>query len=296
MRIIEIAQGSEEWLALRRSKITATDCAAILGKSKYKSPYMVWLDKMGKSKQVDNEAMERGRRLEPEAREYFSKKLGMKFEPAVVISDENPWQMASLDGWNEENGVILEIKCPGEPAFREAQAGKIPEEYVLQCLHQLAVCDKAVQNRLCFYFEGIYGIETVEMAIGRDETEIVDLTAKERAFYQNHVLQFVEPPLGELDYQQREDEEWSYLCGQWRTIKKQMAEDELEEKALRDELISLAASQNCRGAGVQLTKYVRQGNVEYSRVPELKGIDLTPYRKPSIEAWRLSEIENKENS
>ena len=98
MQIIQVAQGSGEWLTLRRSKITATDCAAILGKSKYKSPHMVWLDKRGKSKPFDNEAMKRGRDLEPEARDYFNKKLGLNCTPVVALSDENPWQMASLEG------------------------------------------------------------------------------------------------------------------------------------------------------------------------------------------------------
>jgi putative phage-type endonuclease len=290
MRIIQVNQGSPGWLALRRSKITATDCAAILGKSKYKSPHMVWLDKMGKSKPFDNDAMKRGRDLEPEAREYFNQKLNLICVPVVALSDEYPWQMASLDGWDPDKKAIMEIKCPGESVFRDAQAGKFQEEYVLQCLHQLAVCPEALCNYLCYYFKGPYGIESVEAAIHRDEVEIVDLIAKEMAFYQTCVLRYVEPPLGPLDYQARDDLDWSMLCMEWQKVKQLKDQFEVEEELLRARLIEMAGDQSCRGAGVQLTKYSRQGNVEYSKIPELKGVDLSPYRKPTTDAWRLTEL------
>lgn len=198
MKIIQVEQGSEEWLALRRSKITATDCAAILGKSKYKSRHMVWLDKMGKSKTFENEAMKRGKELEPEARAFFNRKFGYNCEPLVALSDENPWQMASFDGWDPDKKVLIEIKCPGEAAFRDAQAGKFQEEYILQCLHQLAVCPDALCNTLFYYFKGSQGVESVETTIDRDEVEIMGLTAEEAVFYRSYVLQFVEPPSGRV--------------------------------------------------------------------------------------------------
>ena len=294
MKIVTIEQGSTDWLALRRSKITATDCAAILGKSKYKSPHMVWMDKMGKSKTFDNEAMQRGRQLEPEARAYFNQKLGFNCQPIVALSDENPWQMASLDGWDAEKKVILEIKCPGESVFRDAQAGIFQEEYVLQCLHQLAVCDEARASWLCYYFKGSGIVESVEVGIASLGDEITQLIEKEAVFYKSYVLQFIEPPLGSLDYRARNDEEWEYLCQRWKEVKLKLEVWEKEEKSVREELIALAENQSCRGAGVQLTKYSRQGNVEYAKIPELKGVDLSAYRKPAIDAWRLTELENGE--
>lgn len=295
MKIIDCIQGSAEWLALRRSKITATDCAAILGKSKYKSPHMVWLDKMGKSKAFDNEAMKRGRELEPEARAYYNQKLGRNYQPAVVLSDENPWQMASLDGWDEEHKEVLEIKCPGESVFREAQAGNFSQDYVWQCLHQLSIDPTIRQVNLGFYYKAQDRVETTEACFGRDDNELKDLVAKEWAFYKDYVLRFVEPPLGSLDYQQRDDEEWERLCQQWKIIKQDLKDLEDDEKMIREQLISLAGDQSCRGAGIQLTKYTRQGNVEYAKIPELKGVDLSPYRKPTIDAWRLTELDKDPN-
>ncbi len=290
MKIVDVQQGSEEWLALRRSKITATDCAAIMGRSKYKSPHMVWLDKMGKSKVFENDAMKRGKELEPEARAYFNHRFELFCEPVVAISDKHPWQMASLDGWDPEKKVIIEIKCPGEAVFREAQEGKFQEDYILQCLHQLAVCSEALRNCLCYYFKGPNGLESVELTIDRDERAIIEIWGKEEAFYRSCMLGFVEPPLGPLDFLEQDGDAWKHYSDQWREIKRQMEALEVDEKYVRNQLIDLADDQSCRGAGIQLTKYTRMGSVDYNKVPELQGVDLSAYRKASIDAWRLSEV------
>lgn len=73
-----------------------------------------------------------------------------------------------------------------------------------------------------------------------------------------------------------------------------LASCEEEERRLREQLIAAAGDESCRGAGVQLTKYSRQGNVDYSKIPELWGLNLSDYRKPPIDAWRLTELEKEE--
>jgi len=190
--------------------------------------------------------------------------------------------------------MLLEIKCPGESVFRDAQAGQFSADYIWQCLHQLAVCPEAIGNCLYFYFEGSNGPESTELVVDRHESDIVALTASESVFYHDYVLQFVEPPLGPLDYQEQNGNDWRYYSNQWREIKKQIEALEVEEKYVRNQLIDLADDQSCRGAGIQLTKYTRQGNVEYAKIPELRGVDLSAYRKPPIDAWRLSEIESSQ--
>jgi putative phage-type endonuclease len=195
MKIIEVEQGSESWLALRRSKITATDCAAIMGKSRYKSPHMVWLDKMGQIDRVDSAAMKRGRELEPEALAFFNQKYGCNCKPTVALSDKYPWQMASFDGWDSEKKILVEIKCPGEAVFRDAQAGWLQDEYGWQCLHQLAVNDETDRNLLFYYLPGLGSPETVEVGFDRDEAKIIDLTRAEGDFYHNFIRTFIEPQL-----------------------------------------------------------------------------------------------------
>lgn len=291
MKILNsVQQGTEEWIELRRNKITATDCAAILEKSRYKSPRMVWMDKMGRLEVYENEAMKKGKELESEARIFFNEKFKCDFRPIIAVSDDRPWQMASLDGYDFERNWILEIKCPGEKVFREVQSGDEPSEYILQCLHQLSVAEEASQALLCFYFKGDLAIETFEIGILRDLDAIDDLNEKEWHFYRNHVIPFKEPPMTRMDYQEREDAGWERTCSLWKEAKTRLKEAEEAESSLREEIILMSGGHSSRGAGVQLTNYLRQGSVDYAKIPMLKGVDLDPYRKPPIESWRITEI------
>lgn len=43
----------EEWLAHRRNGIGGSDAAAVVGMSEYTSPYMLWCDKTGRSKETE---------------------------------------------------------------------------------------------------------------------------------------------------------------------------------------------------------------------------------------------------
>ena len=55
----------EEWLAHRRNGIGGSDAAAVVGMSEYTSPYMLWCDKTGRSKETEEtEALRQGRDLE----------------------------------------------------------------------------------------------------------------------------------------------------------------------------------------------------------------------------------------
>jgi putative phage-type endonuclease len=190
MKILDIDQGSEAWKALRSSKIGASDCSGILGKSRYSSPRKVWKDKMGINPEQENEAINRGKELEPEARKFFSNKLMTYFQPLVVQSDDRDWQIASLDGWNGLE--VLEIKCPQEKAFEEALTGLVNEDYLWQVQHQLSVT--GAKTAILGFYRPENPRTHVMLRFGRDEAMIAELNATEEAFYREYMLEFREPP------------------------------------------------------------------------------------------------------
>jgi len=59
------------------------------------------------------------------------------------------------------------------------------------------------------------------------------------------------------------------------------------KEVIRKQLIALAADENCRGNGIRLQKTVTKGRVEYGDIPELKGVNLDPYRKEQTISWRV---------
>jgi len=62
-----------------------------------------------------------------------------------------------------------------------------------------------------------------------------------------------------------------------------------KEEELKAQLISLSMEKDSKGGGIKLRKMSRKGNVEVGLIPELWGIDLDTYRKPSTEYWQVSD-------
>lgn len=276
----ELNQGSPEWHALRKTKITATDAAIIMGASHWKTRIQLYHEKLSDdSPTPPNERMQRGIDLEPVARELFSLTHGIMIEPKVVIKD---WAMASLDGIDYLGKTIVEIKCPGEKDHSIALSGKVPDHYYPQLQHQMYVCD--VPEMYYFSFDGVDG---VTVKVPRDEEYIGKMITEEFKFYM--CLQEKKPPEPqEGDYLERNDEIWEQCASQWMSITSQIKDLEKEEEELRKQLIFLSGESNTKGGGISLCQVIRKGNVEYAKIPELKGVNLDQYRKGSISSWRLT--------
>ncbi len=56
----------------------------------------------------------------------------------------------------------------------------------------------------------------------------------------------------------------------------------------RETLVALARHPKETGAGVSVTRFWRQGNVSYAKVPELKGVGLDKYRGKAREEVRVT--------
>ncbi len=110
---IKVEQRSEEWLALRKQNIGASDIPILLGISQgNKNIHDLWMEKTGrKLPDPPNEAMLRGVRLEPDAKAVYIAETGVTLETAVLKAKDKPY-MASLDGWNKEKKRVVELKCP----------------------------------------------------------------------------------------------------------------------------------------------------------------------------------------
>ena len=55
-----------------------------------------------------------------------------------------------------------------------------------------------------------------------------------------------------------------------------------EEQLARKQLESMANAQRTYGGGLELLRSFRKGAVEYSSIPELRGVDLEPLSLPKI--------------
>lgn len=181
MQIIEVEQGTQDWLDLRRTKITATDVAVILGASPFKGAGRLWLEKRGEIEpDLPTEAMMWGNEHEGEARDALDLHLDFRrFEPFVCLADDG-WRMASLDGM--DNNELCEIKCPmyiDSKSHLLAEKGEVAEYYWMQIQHQLSVTGA---DR-CHYWSWHPETGGYHVVVERDETFMAEYIEPIRRFY-----------------------------------------------------------------------------------------------------------------
>lgn len=279
---INVDQGSDTWLSLRREKIGSSDASAIMGESKWKSPYQLWNEKLDPTfSQQENDAMRRGKMLEPIAREQFCKQLGIELIPKVFIRD---FQIASLDGISKNNDVVVEIKCPVNPDMQYSANGEIPPYYYAQVQHQMIVLDIKEIHYFSYHHN-----HSSAIIVRRDDDYCEKLLDKEKEFWQ-YLRNLESPPLCDKDYTEMNSIEWHEKSNEWKRISHQLKLFEELEQKTRKQLIEMANGRNCKGAGIKISLSTRKGNVDYATIPDLRNVDLEKYRKPKSVVWRLGEI------
>jgi putative phage-type endonuclease len=180
----ELMQGTDAWLAWRRGGIGASDAPAIMGVSPWMDVDTLWLDKTGRGGAVIwNSAMRRGQQLEPIARDLYIRTTGVRVEPICLEHGEHRWMRGSFDGLSADGLVVLEIKCPGASAHATALRGQVPDKYVPQLQHLLAVSGAPV----CHYWSYRAGAGTL-IEVTPDPHYIGRLIEREQVFWQ-HVVE-----------------------------------------------------------------------------------------------------------
>lgn len=285
MRLLDLDQNTVEWEKFRLEKIGSSDAPIILGVSPWKTPFQLWLEKRGDThKAASKPHMQRGHDLEEKARHAFEKAIGIVVFPRVVQSSTYDWMIASLDGIDIDQSILVEIKCPGKVDQALANKGKIPEKYYPQLQHQLAA--SGLDLGFYYSFDGEQGII---LEVKRDDAYIDQMLEKETAFFQS-IQSDTPPSLTDRDHMQREDSIWREKAEKWRYVQEKLKRFETEEKRLREELIELADSKSCEGGGIRMTLSMRKGAIDYRSIPLLQGMDLESYRKKSSIIWSIKAL------
>jgi putative phage-type endonuclease len=137
----------KQWLEARKQGIGASEAAAVIGLNPWKTNIQLWEEKTGEVEPEDisdKPVVKYGNDAEPLLRALFKldfPEYDVKYDEFRMFRNEKyPFVFATLDGWMEgdRNGV-LEIKTT--EIINPMQWGKwkdgIPDNYYIQCLHQL---------------------------------------------------------------------------------------------------------------------------------------------------------------
>lgn len=185
----------EQWLNWRKRGIGGSDASVVCGVNRYKSPVELFMEKTDQATPSDaGEAAYWGRQLESVVREEFTKRtgIGVVTVDKLLQSKEYPFMLANLDGvcrHQTKETCVFEAKTAS--AYKtEDWNDAIPEEYVLQVQHYMAVTGYPGA-----YIAVLIGGNTFKWNfVERDEELIANLIQWEREFWE-HVQSDIPPPL-----------------------------------------------------------------------------------------------------
>jgi putative phage-type endonuclease len=272
-------QRTESWEEWRSKGLGSSDAPIVMGASPWLTPYQLWEQKTKRAtSKVSNWAMERGNQLEPKARAHYQLLCEIDMPATLMEHPLHPNLRASLDGYAAQNGGrILEIKCPGKEDHAKALAGEIPEKYIWQLVHQLAVANAEIADY--FSFDGSRG---VIVPFKRDPKLEEKLIQRELAFWEL-VKTDTPPEYSDRDFKVLRGKNEKALFEKFKRLKLEADEKAEALEQIRKEIIEQIQDPRVICADVQLTRSERKGSVDYAKIPELKQVDLERYRKkPSL--------------
>lgn len=189
----------KDWLNWRQKGIGGSDVAGVLNMNpKWTNPFKVYISKVEVvGEESSSEAAEWGSRQEPLIRQKFREnhpELKVRQSHFMWQHPEKPWMLANVDGfiYDEQKGWgVLEIKTASEYLLKkwDDADGLVPEEYLLQAQHYLAV----LGLNWGWFAVLIGGNKYREFYFERDQELIDSLVTLEEDFWVNHVMAKVPP-------------------------------------------------------------------------------------------------------
>lgn len=205
-------QARDAFLAERAPKIGGSDVPAILGLSKYRDPFSVWLRiteaRAGRTppQTEDSDRLEMGRLLEPVIAGRAARKLGVTLrEVPTIVHPKYDWLAGHIDREIVEHDGDVELKSVewdplnlwSDPEKGEAQ--RIPEDYYVQVVTYLGLRLARKETRphhvaAQFGFQGLrmYRVDPDRLVVATWEKILERL----EDWWASHVLTGNPPPVG----------------------------------------------------------------------------------------------------
>src|ERR1035437_111361 len=286
-RIERLHQNTPEWHRWRRQGIGASDAPVIMGETAFKTPRTLWSIKTGRMQEGSagpGARPGRGKgRFCPHA---YGRPTGIQVEPLCLVHEEFEWMRASLDGLSFDGSTLVEIKCPLNLRDRaSAEEGRIPSHYHAQLQHQLEVSGAERAHYWSFH-----GSDGILVEIRPDKEYAKRLVEAETAFWRL-VQENRWPELANEELDLGMDPKWRQAALRYREVRLRLETGASAEHQLRATLESMATAKRTYGCGVEVLKSSRKGAVDYAAVPELRGVNLEPYRKPPVAVVKINFIE-----
>lgn len=260
----DLIQGSPEWIVFRAKHLGASDAAAIMGLSPYKTAYQLWCEKTNRAQAFEgNAATEAGHRMEDVARASYEIQQGfVEMPPVCVEHSKHPIISSSLDGLSDDHKTILEIKYASQKSHEMALSGQVPEHYYIQCQWQLACVPEA---EVCHYFSYRDGNSAlIEVKPNADlQAKLIEAGL---AFWDLVKLD-TPPPLTDKDAKLVDDPQVIDICKRLLSLKDVKGKEAKQESdALKVKAVVIGGHVRIRCGGVLISRSVTKSGADSYRM------------------------------
>ncbi|EAC1580541.1 lambda-exonuclease family protein [Campylobacter coli] len=260
-KIIDLEQGSGEWLNFRKGKIGASMIASCVGiKGAFSSKEEARDIILGLKEVYQNEAMRRGNEYEPLIRARVEFLHSVSITPVVLQSLENEMFIASLDGI-DENGVIYEFKYSQDEYDFIKRNKKPSDKYYAQVQFQLYISGK----EKCIFVVMNKEEEIVECEVLRDEAYQEWLVKSVKQFILDYIIN------QKSDYKDLDDNHAKELTIEIIRLENTIKPIKEKLESLKKELIALANGEKARCLDITIYPQIRttidyKGFLEFAKL------------------------------
>ena len=269
MKKINLEQGTQNWLDYRRNGVGASDIANIAEvKGAFKSRRDTLLEKLGIEKpltEFQKQMFAAGHEWEKVIRD--SQYLRMyNFAPAVVEFDGNPAFFASLDGLDEQQEIILEVKSVTTRERFEQYKEETPAHYFAQVQWQM-LCTGYKKVLLAYVYQGEVDFTLIQEDPGIQS----ELTFQATKFLTelNEIRSGNRPmPVQNLDSADMSRLEFLKHSREELKISIEMIEQEIDQIAKR--VLEQSGADKVENDILSVSWQERKGSIAYAKIPEIQ--------------------------
>lgn len=301
----QAVQGSQAWHAWRGKGLGSSDAAVLLGLSPWRTIQQLLDEKCGRWKPEfgpqQQSAMDRGKRLESVIRGWYERSYQLTFKEGVAEHPVRAYMRASFDGINREadnmdgtRGRIIEIKAPNFKDHALAAQGFVPDKYLPQCNWLMLVGAIDTLDYVSYGSDDTYHI----VRLKADKRMQAELAGRAEVFWS-----YVERNDSSVEWFDNysftdggaqaavEDQISDAFIAKVLKAKEESSRATAEYEALKERLKKMLGDrQEMRCYDAEFGYTDRKGAIDYKAVPQLKGVDLEPYRKEAVKVFYFDRI------
>lgn len=258
-RVLELEQKTPEWFKARHRKMTASREPVLFDASPHQTRLQLFEEmSLDEPKpEEDKEVFRMGHAAEAQGREWIKANLGLEMRPMVLVSNECPDLLASLDGFDLKRNAIFEAKFTGAAKLADIKSGKIPEHFAIQIQTQLFVSGA----KFCTLFALDPKGEAAVIDIEPDTNRFAAIIEKTQEFMKA-LREGKAPEPSDRDWLVVNDQRLERLAGL-----KREADDAAEAyESYRTEVCAEFTHPRVKGGGLTLVRSIVKGNVDYDRL------------------------------